>query len=136
MSRRGSKCITLILILCILGAALALNSPLSPGAGFGQVTTTIVIVTTVPLVVTINASTCVIIAGVLQPDGTIVWLPGLAYPDLPPSQCPETLTGPYTDTLGRSIMFHQTLQYHLETVIRGWTTVTTTVTVTTEIPQG
>jgi hypothetical protein len=49
---------------------------------------------------------CTIQIGVAQPNGTVLWLPGYAYPDLPPSQCPDK-TGYYTDVLDRTIVIHQ-----------------------------
>jgi len=49
---------------------------------------------------------CVVQLGVEAANGTVSWLPGYAYPELPPSQC-ENKTEYYTDVLGRTIVIHQ-----------------------------
>jgi hypothetical protein len=49
---------------------------------------------------------CVIQLGVKQLNGSLSWLPGYAYPSLPPSQCPEKVEY-YADVLGRTIAIHQ-----------------------------
>jgi hypothetical protein len=52
---------------------------------------------------------CTIQIGVEQPNGTVLWLPGYGYPDLPPSQCPD-VTEYYIDgsgVYGGMIVIHQ-----------------------------
>jgi hypothetical protein len=66
-------------------------------------------------------SICVIQMGLQDPNGTIAWLPGYAYPGTPISQCQdETMGG--QDVLGRTWVFHQ--------FILGSQNVTTGTTVT------
>jgi hypothetical protein len=61
---------------------------------------------TVTTVVEVPYSICVIQLGVQDPNGTIAWLPGYAYPGTPISQCQdETWSG--QDVLGRTWVFHQ-----------------------------
>jgi hypothetical protein len=58
---------------------------------------------------TIILQLCVIQVGVEQPDGVVLWLPGYAYPDLPPSSCPD-VTDQYGDGSGGMFVLHQFVQ--------------------------
>jgi hypothetical protein len=58
---------------------------------------------------TIILQLCVIQVGVEQPDGVVLWLPGYAYPDLPPSSCPD-VTEQYSDGSDGMLVFHQFVQ--------------------------
>jgi hypothetical protein len=65
-----------------------------------------------PPVAPIRYGLWVIQLGEKQPDGTVLWWPGYAYPDLLPSQCLDW-TEYYTDALGRMILIHQFNQTRL-----------------------
>jgi hypothetical protein len=65
-----------------------------------------------PPVAPIRYGICVIQLGGKQPDGTVLWWPGYAYPDLPISQCLDR-TEHYADVLGRTIAIHQFNQTRL-----------------------
>ena len=53
---------------------------------------------------------CVIQLGVEEPNGTISWLPGYAYPGTPISQCQNKTDVLGQDVLDRTIMTHQFIQ--------------------------
>ena len=55
-------------------------------------------------------SICVIRLGVEQPDGTVLWLPGYGYPDIPISQCQNVTEVLGQDVLGRTIVLHQYIE--------------------------
>jgi len=73
---------------------------------------------------------CAIQVGVEEPKGTVSWLPGYAYPGLPPSQCQDK-TEYYTDVLGRTIVIHQFNQTRMGGQIITRTTTTSETTTTT-----
>jgi len=56
--------------------------------------------------VPVNASICVIRLGLEQTGGTVLWLPGYAYPDTPISLC-QNMTVLAQDVLGRTVVIHQ-----------------------------
>jgi hypothetical protein len=67
-----------------------------------------------PPVIVMIFSICVIRLGVEQSGGTVLWLPGYAYPDIPEdlvrTQC-RNVTGVLgQDVLGRTWMFHQFIE--------------------------
>jgi hypothetical protein len=121
-----------MIIFCVLGAAFTFNIPVIASdapLATAIITTTVVITTTT--VVPENVSLCVVRLGIVRPSGTVLWMPGYGYPDLPPSQC-QNKTEYYTDVLGRTIEVHQFLQAMIV-----YTTVVVTITETEiETPTG
>jgi hypothetical protein len=105
-----------LFLAMFLGLTLVAVRPVSGGSPVPPTTTV-----TVP----VPYSICVIQFGVQESGGTITWLPGYSYPDIPISQC-QNETGVFgQDVLGRTIMFHQF-------ILNGtaYVTITTTVTST------
>jgi hypothetical protein len=64
----------------------------------------------VTVLVPINFSICVIRLGVEQTGGTVLWLPGYGYPDIPISLCQNVTEVLGQDVLGRTIVLHQFIQ--------------------------
>jgi hypothetical protein len=69
-------------------------------------------------VIEVPYTICVIRLGIEQPDGTLVWLPGYAYPGTAISQCQNT-TVYFTDVGGGTVAFHQFILNGTSTQIIG-----------------
>jgi hypothetical protein len=119
MGSRGGTWVSLMIIFCVLAAAFSFDmqaiglKPILPNA------TTVVITSTA----VVPESICVIRLGIEEPNGTVIWTLGYAYPGLPPSQCQDK-TEHYTDVLGRTVVAHQFLETRIF-----FTIVTETLTV-------
>ena len=115
--------VALMIIFCVLGAAFTFTAPAiaqnhpEDDNGIGVTITTTAMVPE-------NVSICVVRVGTLQPDGTVLWTPGYAYPGISPSQCQDK-TEDYIDVLGQTVVVHQ---FVLTTIL--YTAVVVTITET------
>ena len=58
-------------------------------------------------VIEVPYSVCAIQLGIQESSGTIVWLPGYAYPGTPISECEDETGVLGENVLGETVMFHQ-----------------------------